>query len=104
MQVNSSSSTSLLNQGLQGLQKSQQEIQRSANDIARLNIEPTSQANPADPTQAGQAQPSDQKVESSQDVVEPLINLRRQEQLFNASAQIVKTADETLGSLLDVKA
>ncbi|BFM13350.1 hypothetical protein R50072_35030 [Simiduia litorea] len=103
MQVNSSS-TSLLNQGLQGLQKSQQEIQRSANDIARLNIDPATQASPVEPAQAGQAQSSDQKVESSQDVVEPLINLRRQEQLFNASAQIIKTADETLGSLLDVKA
>jgi flagellar hook-associated protein FlgK len=43
-------------------------------------------------------------VQASQDVIEPLINLRRQEQLFNANAQVVKTADETLGSLLDVKA
>lgn len=102
MQVNSSS-TSLLNQGLQGMQKSQQEIQRSANDIARANIDPATQVDSA-AAQSGQATNGDQKVEASQDVVEPLINLRRQEQLFNASAQIVKTADQTLGSLLDVKA
>lgn len=99
MQVNASS-TSVLNQGLQGLQKSQQEIQRSANDIAQAGIE-SAQA----PANAGTQSPgSEQQVQPSQDVVEPLINLRRQEQIFNANAQVVKTADETLGSLLDVKA
>lgn len=104
MQVNSSS-TSLLNQGLQGMQKSQQEMLRSANDIARANIDPATQSPGADPASgAGQTQQNNQKVEASQDVIEPLINLKRQEQLFNASAQIVKTADQTLGSLLDVKA
>ncbi|UTA47539.1 hypothetical protein L1F30_15465 [Simiduia sp. 21SJ11W-1] len=102
MQVNASS-TSVLNQGLQGLQKSQQEIQRSANDIAQagLDTQPaTAQPASAQPAEAG----SQQQVAPSQDVIEPLINLRRQEQLFNANAQVVKTADETLGSLLDVKA
>jgi flagellar hook-associated protein FlgK len=87
------------------MQKSQQEMHRSANDIARVNIDPAAQSPGADPTTgAGQTQSSNQKVEASQDVIEPLINLKRQEQLFNASAQIVKTADQTLGSLLDVKA
>lgn len=100
MQINGSS-TSVLNTGLQGMQKAQREIVGSAQQIAELNIQPETQA--SDPAQAQQA-PRDQQVAETQDVVEPLVNLKRQEQLFNASAQIVKTADETLGSLLDVKA
>ena len=38
----------------------------------------------------------------SGDLVEPLIELRRQEHIFTASAKIVAIADETLGSLIDV--
>lgn len=100
MQINGSS-TSVLNTGLQGLQKAQKEILGSAQQIAELNIRPETQAG-----SAGEAPqvPQGQQVAETQGVVEPLVNLKRQEQLFNASAQIVKTADETLGSLLDVKA
>lgn len=35
---------------------------------------------------------------------EPLINLKTSVQLFNASAKVVDTADEMIGSLLDVRA
>ncbi len=38
------------------------------------------------------------------DIVEPTIEIVRQQQLFNASAQVVKSADETLGTLVDIRA
>lgn len=100
MQVNgaSASASSVLNEGLRGLQNAQKEILRSAEDIANANVRPAQGA------EAASELAPEQQVNESQDITEPLINLRRQEQLFNASAQIVKTADETLGSLLDVKA
>lgn len=100
MQINGSS-TSVLNTGLQGLQKAQREIAGSAQQIAELNIQPEPQSGGVSPSEPV---PQTQQVAETQDVVEPLVNLKRKEQLFNASAQIVKTADETLGSLLDVKA
>jgi hypothetical protein len=37
-------------------------------------------------------------------LLEPMIDLKLYERSVQASAQIVKTADETLGSLLDIMA
>lgn len=40
----------------------------------------------------------------SNDVVEPVVELRLYERSIEASAQVVKTADEVLGTLLDTLA
>jgi len=40
----------------------------------------------------------------SNDVVEPIVELRLYERSIEASAQVVKTADEVLGTLLDTLA
>lgn len=37
------------------------------------------------------------------DLIEPMIDLQLYKRSVEASAQVVKTADETLGSLLDIK-
>lgn len=79
------SSGSAINQGLIGMQKSQAEIMRSAQQIAEAGT--TQRDNP-----------------QANDLIEPLINLQIQTQLFDANAKVVKAADETLGSLLDTKA
>ena len=76
---------SVVNQGLIGMQKSQSSILQSAQQIAQAGT--TQRDNP-----------------QANDVAEPLINIKAQSQVFDASAKVVKAADETIGTLLDVKA
>ncbi|HSC66070.1 MAG TPA: hypothetical protein VLC79_00145 [Cellvibrio sp.] len=76
---------SVVNQGLIGMQKSQVSMQQSAQQIAQAGT--TQRDNP-----------------QANDVVEPLINLKMQSQIFDSSAKVVKSADETIGTLLDIKA
>lgn len=80
---------SVVNQGLIGLQNSQASIAQSAQQIAH----------------AGTLQQST-SPESNQvnDLVEPLVNLKIQTQVFDSSAKVIKTADEAIGTLLDIKA
>lgn len=73
-----------LSTGLQGVQQGVQGAQRAAQDIVRAG---------AVDGPAG-----------SNDVAEPLIDLKLYQRSVEASAQVVKTADETLGTLLDVMA
>lgn len=76
---------SVVNQGLIGMQKSQSSMLQSAEQIA----------------QAGTTQRDNPK---GNDLVEPLVNLKVQTQLFDSSAKVVKAADEAIGTLLDVRA
>jgi flagellar hook-associated protein FlgK len=81
---------SVVNQGLIGMQKSQASMAQSAQQIA----------------QAGTTQRADspQASSQSQDLSEALVNLKAQSQVFDSSAKVVKAADETIGTLLDVRA
>ena len=72
----------VLQQGLMGMQQSTQSMNRSAQDIASLGTVPADAI-------------------SLNDVSEPLINLKQQQQIFDASAKVVSVADETLGALLE---
>ncbi|MGB3608768.1 MAG: hypothetical protein WA987_00210 [Cellvibrio sp.] len=76
---------SVITQGLIGMQNSQAEMTRSATQIAQASTAPRDNL-------------------PSTHLVEPLINLQQQSQLFDSSARVVKAADETLGTLLDIKA
>lgn len=76
---------SVITQGLVGMQSSQAEMTRSASQIAAAST--VQRDDPA-----------------ANDLAEPLVNLQLQAQLFDSSAKVVKTADETLGTLLDIKA
>lgn len=93
---------SVLNAGLTGMHTSQREMAKAAEQIAGSAL-------PAEPQRQGDMMPtSDARNRNenpgarSGDLVEPLIELRRQEHIFTASAKIVAIADETLGSLIDV--
>ncbi len=95
--------SSVLNEGVRGLQLSQREMQKSASDIARANIREETEAQ-VETDEQTTLQPVDQIQEPAQrGIEESLIELRRQEQLFTASAEIVSAADEALGSLIDVR-
>ena len=85
MDVGSVASGSAVNQGLIGMQRSQAEISKSAQQIVSAGT--TQGDNPA-----------------QNDVVESLVNIKVQTQIFDASAKIVKAADESVGTLLNAKA
>jgi len=96
--------SSPLSEGLRGIQSSQREIQKSANEIARASTrepEPSQNIQADEPTVI--APVSESKESTQRGIEEPLIELRRQEQLFTASAQVISVADQTIGSLIDVK-
>ena len=92
---------SVLNEGVRGLQNTQREMQRAAQEIASANI----RENPPSQVESSSLSPVNETVESSsqRNIAEPLIELRRQEQLFTANAKVIDIANEALGSLLDVK-
>ena len=98
--------SSVLNEGLRGLQHSQREMAKSAHEIAQFNVrddnlEASSLQNPEDVLIEPVNRP--EQNANSGDIAEPIIELKRQELLFTASAKVVSVADQTLGSLLDVK-
>lgn len=75
---------SVINQGLIGMQKSQSSMFQSAQQIAGMAKEGASA--------------------STQDLAENLVNLKVQQNMFDSSAKVVKTASDTIGTLLDIKA
>jgi flagellar hook protein FlgE len=75
---------SVINQGLIGMQKSQSSMFQSAQQIAGMA--------------------KDGVNASSQDLAENLVNLKVQQNMFDSSAKVVKTANDTIGTLLDIKA
>ena len=93
---------SVLNEGVRGMQQSQREMHKSAHEIAHANVR--QDASVAQDLEDSAIPPvyEPQKSGSTGDIAEPLIELRRQELLFTASARVVSVADDTLGSLLDV--
>lgn len=98
--------TSVANEGVRGLQNSQREIVRAASEIARANVRPDA-TNPVSETNtASPLAPVEESAQSEprRDIAEPLIELRRQEQVFNASAEVTSTENRALGSLLDTSA
>ena len=76
---------SILQQGLNGMQQSQREMLKSANEIVRAGT-------------------WERDKDSAVDITEPLIEMKLQQHVFDASAKVVQVADDTLGSLLDIKA
>tara|TARA_R110001592_G_scaffold191441_1_gene437682 strand:+ start:15622 stop:15858 length:237 start_codon:yes stop_codon:yes gene_type:complete len=71
---------SILQSGVQGIQTATQGVERAAKDIVRSGTEGAS---------------------SQSNVVESIVDLQLYERSVQASAQIVKTADEVLGTILD---
>ena len=114
---------SVMNEGLSGMQQSQRKMQQAAQDIVQAGIATDAKLqNPAGTgavpsTNAGTSVddlPATATVEAAQpgtrsagsdrkvgDVVEPLIEQRQQKLIFDASANMVQAANETLGKLID---
>lgn len=86
------------------MQASQREMLKAADQVAGAalpnNVELPGKMAPELPVASANSDNSQSL--RSHDLVEPLIELKRQEQLFTASAKMVSIADKTLGSLIDV--
>lgn len=110
---------SAMNEGLAGMQQSQKKMLQAAQDIVRAGV-PTDASVPnptgrlAPQTNAGTAAPdlnanntvaatasSAKSGVASDDLVGPLVEQKRQQLLFDASANVVKAANDTLGRLID---
>lgn len=114
---------SVLGEGLAGMQQSQKKMQQAAEDIVKAGMPPDRSVNnraggPAPVTENGTAagrvagqQAVNATTQSSDnnslrkgnegDVVGALIEQRRQQQLFDASANVVSAANQAMGSLID---
>jgi len=76
-----------LSLGIQGIQDGMAGMENAARKIARGGVDgPQGSA------------------EGAGNLAEPIIEMRLYERSVEASAQVVKTADETLGTLLDIRA
>lgn len=98
--------SSVLNEGVRGLQNSQRDLARAATDIARAGVRPEATLPETERDVPTALAPIEESAETErpQDISESLIELRRQEVLFNASAEVVSAADQTIGNLLDTDA
>jgi len=95
---------SVLNEGIKGMQTSSREMQKAAHEIAHFNVREDSPV--GSNTAEDQAiLPVERTKEPGNlgNIAEPIVELKRQELMFTASAKIIKVADDTLGSLLDVR-
>jgi len=85
MQVNSSSNA--LNIGVQGFQDAQARVSQAAQDIASQSV--------TDSTEDGI---------NTQDLTSSLVDLKVAEYDAKANAQVIQTASDVLGTILDITA
>ena len=74
---------SAANLGLQGMQKGMKGIQQNAQQIASSNVE---------------------KGAATQDVAQPLVEMKLNKLQVEASAKVVQASSDMIGTLLDIKA
>ena len=86
----------ILMSGVSGMQQGLRSMRDVAQDIAELNI--------ADNPSSTDGETAERSVDQLQDVATAIVDLKLYQRQVQASAQVVKTADEVLGFLLDVRA
>ena len=77
--------SSVMQTGLNGMLNSQNNIQQSAEQIVRAGT-------------------VDRDTSTQNDFAEPIVNMKIEQRVFDASAKIVKTADEMLGTVMNIQA
>jgi len=92
-----------LGSGLEGIRNGTLGMQDAANRIAR---EGTVERQPADAEalQAGDVEQRAPEAEAGGGLAEPIIDLRLNQRGVEASVEVVRTADEMVGTLLDEQA
>lgn len=87
-----------LSSGLEGVRNGTLGMQDAANRIARNGT--TEGQRPADGDGSGQQQPS----ANAGGLAEPIVDLKLSQRNVEASVEVVKAADEMVGTLLDERA
>lgn len=91
--------SSALNIGAQGMQTGMNQVNRSANDVARLNTEPRPGDSPALPEETAAATArTDVSLESA------MVEQVQAKHLVQSNARTVEVASDNLGTLLDLRA
>lgn len=88
MQVNSAMSS-----GLAGIQNAQQGISQATSEVAK----------PTQTNQAVEEGKEQQALQSESDKTSALVAAKESENQARASAEVVEAADETLGTVIDIK-
>jgi flagellar hook protein FlgE len=89
------SASSAFNSGLSSIQSGQQRVSQAAGDIASISVEKPAQEQVASSVDS-QTQPVD--------LASSLVDLQIGKQQVQAGAEVIKTADDALGTLLDIRA
>ncbi|MCJ8170342.1 hypothetical protein [Atopomonas sediminilitoris] len=102
-------SGSALSAGLSGVQAGQRRIDQAASDIARQTLPQREEVQQAQAEQANRPDPANsappvRTAEPTSAVADSLVELREGQTEAQAGAQVIKTADEVLGTLVDVRA
>ncbi len=90
---------SAFNSGVQGFQKASEDANKAAEDIARStthSFEESSQSQEVETSSSGTTSDKEPNLTQS------LVDLKVAENQAKSSANVIRTADETLGSILDV--
>lgn len=85
---------SAFNTGLQGLEKANEQVNKAASDIAASTA--------YDSTQKSEKQAITETTQQP-DLTQSIVDLKVAEHQAKGSIEVIKTADETLGTLLDVR-
>lgn len=115
MQVNGASAASALQSGVSGIQRGQEQLDAAAQNLASESSEaerpessrPTAAADEGQSSQADTRQSTAQASEATtrqSSAAESLVQSQQSERQVEASAQVVETADDALGSIIDVRA
>jgi len=92
---------SAFNSGVQGFQKATEEASQAA---ANIVAETTATRDESVITQTTTSQASTNNAQKIPDLNQSIVDLKVAEFQAKASAQVIKTADEVLGTLVDVTA
>lgn len=93
--------SSTFNAGLQGFQRATQDANQAASEIASADLFNRSAGDSAQVEQALNGASANQQQPAN--LTESIVDLRVAEVQARASAEVIQTADEVLGTLLDVR-
>jgi septation ring formation regulator EzrA len=95
---------SAFSSGVQGFQKATEDASKAASDIAQQTASSGQQEFEAQEAQATQPQTATTPVaQEPTGITESVVNLKVAEVQAKASAEVVQSADENLGTLIDVR-
>jgi flagellar hook protein FlgE len=90
------SASSAFNSGLSSVQNGQQRVNQAATDIASASL-------PKPVAESAAPNPSNSQAQQV-DLASSLVDLQIGKEQVQAGAKVIKTADDTLGTLLDIRA